>query len=76
LKGFSDNLRLELMEDGIKVTSICPGAVYSRSWEGSGVSRDRIMDVQDIADSLWSAYSLSGAANVDTIVIRPLKGDM
>lgn len=76
LKGFSDNLRLELMADGIKVTSICPGAVYSRSWEGSGVPKERIMDVRDVAESLWAAYNLTHAANIDTIVLRPLKGDI
>jgi Short-chain alcohol dehydrogenase of unknown specificity len=76
LLGFSDNLRFELMEDGIKVTSICPGATYSRSWDGSGIPPERIMEANDIADSLWSAYQLSPRANVDTIVLRPLKGDI
>lgn len=76
LLGFSDNLRYELMEDGIKVTSICPGATYSRSWEGSGVPKERIMEANDIAESLWGAYQLSPTANVDNIILRPLKGDI
>jgi short-subunit dehydrogenase len=76
LLGFSDNLRYELMTEGIKVTSICPGATYSRSWEGSGIAESRIMQVNDVADAVWSAYSLSPSANVDTIVIRPLQGDI
>jgi short-subunit dehydrogenase len=76
LLGFSDNLRLELMDKGVKVTSVCPGAVYSRSWEGSGVNPNRIMETKDIAASIWSAYNLSPQANVDNIVIRPLKGDL
>lgn len=76
LLGFSDNLRYELMTEGIKVTSICPGATYSRSWEGSGIAQDRIMKVTDVADALWSAYSLSPSANVDNIILRPLQGDI
>lgn len=76
LLGFSDNLRYELMTEGIKVTSICPGATYSRSWEGSGIAQDRIMKVTDVADALWSAYSLSSSANVDNIILRPLQGDI
>ena len=76
LLGFSDNLREELKPFEIKVTSICPGAVYTNSWAGSGVEPERIMEVNDIAISLWSAYSLSPQANVDTIVLRPVKGDL
>jgi len=76
LLGFTDNLREELREHNIKVTAICPGATYSPSWEGSGVAPERIMETADIASTLWSAYSLSPQANVDTIVMRPVKGDL
>ncbi len=76
LMGFSENLREELMPYGIKVTAVCPGATYTPSWEGSGVEPGRIMAAGDIADMIWSAYSLSAQANVDTIVLRPLKGDI
>ncbi len=76
LLGFSDNLREELMEDGIKVTAICPGATYTPSWEGSGVEPDRIMESADIAAMLWSAYNLSPQANVEMIILRPVKGDI
>ena len=76
LLGFSDNLRHELMQDAVKVTAVMPGAVWTRSWEGSGVAKERLMIPEDIAESIWAAYNLSAAANVDHIVIRPLKGDM
>lgn len=74
--GFSNNLRLELMPHNIKVTSVCPGATYSRSWEGSGVSRDRIMESEDIAKMIWAAYDLSPMANVENIELRPVQGDL
>ncbi len=76
LMGFSENLREELMEYSIKVTAICPGATYTPSWEGSGMARARFMETTDIASLLWSAYNLSHQANVDTIVVRPVKGDL
>ncbi len=76
LLGFSDNLREELKEHSIKVTAICPGATYTPSWEGSGVSQARIMEAADIAEMLWSAYKLSPAANVENIILRPVKGDL
>jgi short-subunit dehydrogenase len=75
LLGFSDNLRLELMPD-IKVTAICPGATMSRSWEGAGIPGDRMMAAEDVAEMAWSAYNLSAGANVETIVMRPAKGDI
>ncbi len=76
LLGFSDNLRYELRNDGIKVTAISPGAVWSNSWSGSGISPERIMKAEDIANILWSAYTLSDQATVENIVIRPQLGDL
>jgi short-subunit dehydrogenase len=76
LLGFSENLRHELRETHIRVTAISPGAVYSRSWSGSGVPESRIMTVTDVADMLWAAYSISPMANVEHIVMRPQKGDL
>lgn len=76
LLGFSDNLREELKPYNIKVTAICPGAVYTPSWEGSGVPPERIMDANDVAAMLWSAASLSPQANIETIIMRPVKGDL
>jgi short-subunit dehydrogenase len=76
LLGFSENLREELKPFSIKVTSVCPGATYTPSWEGSGVEPGRIMEAADIAAMIWGAYSLSPQANVDTIVLRPVKGDI
>ncbi|MGN6477157.1 MAG: SDR family oxidoreductase [Flavipsychrobacter sp.] len=76
LLGFSDNLRYELKDENIKVTAISSGAVYSRSWEGSGIDPQRIMEVSDIATMVWATYSLSQRANVENIIIRPQKGDL
>jgi short-subunit dehydrogenase len=60
----------------VKVTAICPGATYTPSWEGSGVLPERIMEAQDVAAMLWSAYQLSPQANVEKIVMRPVLGDL
>ncbi len=76
LLGFSENLREELKESGIKVTAICPGATYTPSWEGSDVPPARIMEASDIAAMLWGAWNLSPQANVETIIMRPVKGDI
>ncbi len=76
LLGFSDNLREELKPTGIRVTAICPGATWSRSWEGADVDAGKIIQASDIAELLWSAYSVSPAACPERIVIRPQGGDL
>jgi short-subunit dehydrogenase len=76
LLGFSENLREELKPRRIKVTAICPGATWSRSWSGSGIAQERIMAAEDVAAMLWAACSLSARADVETIVMRPLSGDL
>lgn len=76
LAGLSANLRHELMEHRIKVTSVFPGAVWTTSWDGSGVDPDRIMKASDIAEMIYSSSSLSPQACVEEIVIRPQRGDL
>lgn len=74
--GFSENLREELISTGVRVTTICPGFTGSRSWEGSGVDTGRLAKAEDIAEMIWAAYTLSANTNVETITIRPAKGDL
>lgn len=76
LLGFSDNLREELRPRKIRVTSICPGATWSRSWSGSGVPESRLMAASDVAELLWTSHKLSPQASVETVVMRPLDGDL
>jgi short-subunit dehydrogenase len=75
LEGFSKNLREEMKPFGIRVTSIHPGAVFTRSWEGF-TERSRIMEVSDVAELVYSASRLSPNACVEEIVVRPQLGDL
>lgn len=76
LLGFSENLREELKPFNIRVTAVCPGATWSRSWETSGIDEQRMMDAKDVAKMIWATYETSPRTNVETIVMRPLKGDI
>jgi short-subunit dehydrogenase len=76
MDGLSANLRDELMKYNIKVTSVFPGAAYTASWDSSGVSRDRIMKPEDIAEMIYTSAHLSPMACVEEIVIRPQLGDL
>jgi short-subunit dehydrogenase len=76
LLGFSKNLREELKSFNIKVTAILPGAVYTDSWAGSGVSETRIMEPADIAELVYACSLLSPQACVEELVVRPQLGDL
>ena len=76
VKGFSENLRYELRDHNVKVTTLTPGAVWTDSWIGSGVSEERIMKSSDIASMVWAAYQLSSSAVVEDITFRPQLGDL
>lgn len=76
LLGFTENLREELKEDGIKVTALCPGGTLTSSWDGVEIAPERLIAAKDVAEILWTTYKLSEGANVESIVIRPSKGDL
>ncbi len=76
LLGFSKVLREELKPFGVRVTAILPGATKTASWDGVDLPDDRFMKVEDIADTVFAAYSLSSRSVVEEILIRPQLGDI
>ncbi|MEQ9209931.1 MAG: SDR family oxidoreductase, partial [Pseudomonadales bacterium] len=76
LLGFSKVLREELKQFGIRVTAVMAGATYTASWERSGLSPERFMKPQDVADAVFGAYSLSPQSVVEELIIRPQLGDI
>ncbi len=74
--GFSKVLREELKPQGIRVTAVMPGATWTDSWAGVDLPHERIMEARDIADSIYSIYSLGPTAVVEEIIIRPQLGDL
>ncbi len=76
LMGFSKNLREELKEHNVKVTTVYPGSFYSDSWKGSNIDPKRIMETADIANMIFTAAHLSPQACVEEIVLRPQLGNM
>jgi short-subunit dehydrogenase len=76
LLGFSKCIREELKHDGIRVTSLIPGATYTDSWQSSGLAEERFMKAEDIAEVLFKTYELSQNTNIEEIVLRPMLGDI
>lgn len=76
LLGLTKVLREELKTQGIRVTAILPGAAWSDSWKGVDLPAERLMQAGDVAKMVWAAYSLSDAAVVEDIILRPQLGDL
>lgn len=74
--GFGKNLREEMKPYNIKVSNILPGAVYTDSWSGSGVQKERIMEATDVAKIIYTATQLSPQACIEDVVMRPVLGDL
>jgi short-subunit dehydrogenase len=74
--GFSKCLREELKDFGIRVTAVMPGATKTASWDGVDLPEERFMKIEDVADTIYSAYSLSRRSVVEEIIIRPQLGDI
>lgn len=76
LYGMTKVLREELKEHDVKVTSVLPGPTYTASWEGVPLPQERFMPSKDIAEAIFSAYSLSKQTVVEEIIMRPQLGDI
>jgi short-subunit dehydrogenase len=76
LLGFSKCLREELKTHKIRVTAVMPGATKTASWEGTDLPDERFMSSDDVAESIFAAYSLSPRSVVEELLIRPQLGDI
>lgn len=74
--GMSKILREELKPDNIRVTSVLPGATFTASWEGVDVPEERFIRAEDVAEMVFTTYSLSDRTVVEDLVIRPQLGDL
>lgn len=76
LYGFSQNLRHELKQHGVKVTAVIPGATLTASWDGTTLPPERFIDTADVAQMIYQTTQLSGRTVIEEIVIRPQLGDI
>ena len=76
LLGFTKNLREELKPSGVRVTAVLPGPTLTASWEGVDLPAERFVQAEDVAEAVFSAYSLSRHAVVEELLIRPQLGDL
>jgi NADP-dependent 3-hydroxy acid dehydrogenase YdfG len=73
LRGFGDALREDLRPDGIRVSTVYPGAtdttIFDRvpgSWD-----RSRMNTPEDVAEVVWKAWTAPAGADVDDLDVPP-----
>lgn len=76
LLGFTKCLREEMKEFGIRVTAVLPGATLTASWAGVNLPEERFIKSEDVADTIFAAWSISGRSVVEELIIRPQLGDI
>lgn len=76
LLGLTKMLRAEWLSDGIAVSALLPGAVFTDSWAGSPWPEERLMPPKDVAEAILHAYHASPRTVFEEIVLRPMQGDL
>ena len=76
LLGMSKVLREELKPHHVRVTSILPGATLTNSWAGVELPAERFIAPEDIAQVIWTAFSLPDSTVLEEILMRPMLGDL
>ena len=76
LRGLARTVRAETKDEGLRVTTVLPGATDTPTWEGSGISEDRLMAPEDVAQSVVDAYRLSDRTVLEELLLRPQEGDV
>lgn len=76
LRGLARTVREETKDEGLRVTTVLPGATDTPTWEGADIPKDRFMAPEDVAQSVVDAYHLSDRTVLEELLLRPQKGDV
>jgi NAD(P)-dependent dehydrogenase (short-subunit alcohol dehydrogenase family) len=73
IRGFSDALREDLREKGIRVSTVYPGPTDTEIFRNVKGTWDRAKMNQpaDVAEAVWRAYASPADANVDDVEVLP-----
>jgi NAD(P)-dependent dehydrogenase (short-subunit alcohol dehydrogenase family) len=69
LRGFSDALRLDLAEKGVRVSTVYPGPTDTKMLEKvtAGLDRAKLNKPEDVAEVVWKAYQAPVGTDVDDL---------
>lgn len=78
LLAYTNVLREELREYGIKIVNLFPGATKTPMWSSNVLEKysNRMMSPEDMAKIIYQTYISKSNFVQEEIVIRPIKGDL
>jgi NAD(P)-dependent dehydrogenase (short-subunit alcohol dehydrogenase family) len=78
LEGFSQSVREELREHGVRVINIYPAATNTEIWDcvAGDWPRDKMMAPEEIADAIAFALSRPNQVAMENITLTNVKGDL
>jgi len=69
-------VREETKDEGLRVTTVLPGATDTPTWAGADIPSERLMAPEDVARSVVDAYHLSDRTVLEELLLRPQEGDV
>jgi NAD(P)-dependent dehydrogenase (short-subunit alcohol dehydrogenase family) len=74
--GFTEAIRSELLEHGIRLTAILPGATNTSLWDTvpGTWNRQVMLDPQVIADTIKDIYDMPDEAVLEKVILMPKSG--
>jgi NADP-dependent 3-hydroxy acid dehydrogenase YdfG len=76
VRGLARVVREETKDEGLRVTTVLPGATYTPTWDGVDLPEERFMPPADVARSVVDAHHLSDRTVLEELVLRPQEGDV
>jgi len=76
VRGLARVIREETKDEGVRVTTIIPGATRTPTWDGVDLPDERFMPPDDIARAVVDAYHLSDRTVMEEMLLRPQEGDV
>ncbi|MFB6280038.1 MAG: SDR family oxidoreductase [Salinibacter sp.] len=76
LRGLARVVREETKDEGVRVTTVLPGATDTPTWAEADIPKERFMAPEDVAQSVVDAYHLSDRTVLEELLLRPQEGDV
>jgi NAD(P)-dependent dehydrogenase (short-subunit alcohol dehydrogenase family) len=76
VRGLARVVREETKDEGVRVTTVIPGATDTPTWDGVDLPEERFMPPEDVARAVVDASQLSDRTVLEELVLRPQEGDV
>jgi NAD(P)-dependent dehydrogenase (short-subunit alcohol dehydrogenase family) len=76
VRGLARVVREETKDEGLRVTTVLPGATKTPTWDGVDLPEERFMPPEDIAQAVVDAHHLTDRTVLEELVLRPQEGDV